>query len=495
MTLLPRLFFTLLILWVTYLCADMDPSVDDSPVWVENGRLTPAAYELLNTIRTDRTLLCPISRYGLHRIDRLRERNGVDPEAAEALQRVFAEISGQYRHDRLYGCLDPYAVYPGHVGIDGWDANRSKGGESILVKDLEEALEFYESIDREGGWSPIAGDFRILEVGDTHPAVAAIKARLRITGDFNLTEDSNATFDEALADAVRTFQMRHGLKADGIVGPMTRRALNVPVGEKIETIRINIERLRWLTDGRGDFLMANIPDYSLTLYREKRPVLTMKAVVGSTDRPTPMLSDTLTYAVLNPYWRAPKTIVEEDILPKLKAGRFDALARVGIVATRAADGNETVDLRSVDWRRYSAETVPYVFLQKPGIHNYLGFVKFMFPNDFDVYIHDTPHDELFDASKRAKSSGCIRAEKPLELFHALFNPHGDNGWRYKKIVKELMKGEERLVGLADPIPVYILYMTAFVDDRKRVHFREDIYGYDGIMKDYLSAADRSIGKF
>ena len=462
-------------------------SPDRGGKWIENGELTPAAYELLTAIRTDTTILCDKKRYGLARIDRYAERIGFDPDARTGLETVLSDIEALYLHDRKDGCLDPYAIFPDQIGIDKRENNETFRHANVLLRKLEKALHFYETIDKNGGWNIVKADFRLLKEGQSHRAVPAIKARLRVTGDYNLTADLNETYGPDLAEAVRIFQARHGLKADGIVGPRTVEALNIPVTEKIEKIRLNIERLRWLTDGNGDFVAANIPDYSLTLYRQERPVLTMKTVVGRRDRPTPMLSDTLTYAVLNPYWRAPKTIVEEDILPKLRAGAFDYLDRVGIVAVEAADGNVTVDLRSVDWRRYESENIPYIFLQKPGLHNYLGFVKFMFPNDFDVYIHDTSHDELFEESDRARSSGCIRVEKPLELFHALFNPHGDNGWRYKKIVRELMKREEKLVGLPDPLPVYILYMTAYVDENDRVRFLPDIYGYDRQMEECLKS--------
>ena len=454
--------------------------------WVEEGRLTLEAYELLTAVRSDTTFLCDKKRYGLDRIDLLMERLESDGPAKKQLNTLLSEIFLQYRHDRKYGCFDPYEIYPEHIGIFHEESNLSTEREHLFVRRLEKALRFYEVIDSQGGWSYVPGDFYMLKEGEVHHAVPAIRARLRVTGDYNGTVELNPVYDDKLAMAVINFQARHGLKPDGIVGPRTLRALNVPVTDKIEIIKINLERLRWLTDGRSDFIVANIPAYSLSLYRQNREVLTMKTVVGQRSRPTPMLSDVLTYAVLNPYWRAPKTIVEEDILPKLQAGRFDALERMGIVATKTSDGNVTVDFSSVDWRRYSAENLPYIFLQKPGPFNYLGFVKFMFPNDFDIYIHDTPHDKLFTDRNRARSSGCIRVEKPIELFHALFNPDGEGQWRYKRIISEIMKKREKLVGLPEPIPVYILYMTAYVDEKGDVHFLEDIYGYDRQMLEYIS---------
>ena len=465
---------------------------EKNATWLNgDGSLTDVAYGVLNAIRSDESLLCSKNRYGLDRIEGLVERAPIDPQSRRMLEEQFENIALLYRLDRQQGCLNPYAIYPEHIDIEKRSHPSASESENILLTRLLNALKYYESIDANGGWTPIQDDFYILKQGDMHRRVPAIRARLHASGDYNRSVDMNLTFDEALSDAVRLFQERHGLKSDGIVGPHTLKALNTPVSETIDRIRINIERLRWLTTGESDFILANIPDFTLTLYRDAQPVLSMKTVVGSEKRPTPMLSNTLTYAILNPYWRAPKTIVDEDILPKLKAGEFDYLERVGIVATRAADGNVTIDFRSVDWSQYKdSEDLPFIFLQKPGKENYLGFVKFMFPNDFDVYIHDTPHDELFSYKIRTKSSGCIRIEKPIELFHQLFNPNGDNGWRYKKIVEEILKNEEVSVGLSHPIPIYILYMTTYVDEEGRIYFYHDIYGYDKQMFDYINEYER-----
>ncbi len=453
--------------------------------WLDSGALTPEAQAMLNTLRTDTTILCDKRRYGLARIESLSQLAPVDEAAARTLEAALQRASDLYRHDLAYGCLDPLKIYPEHVGIDFKEKNASCAPNLLLRRSLE-ALKRYETIVYKGGWKPVEARFYLLKEGENDPAVAAIKARLKITGDYNGTVDANLTYGPGLAEAVKRFQARHGLKSDGIVGPNTLRWLNEPVERKVERLKLNIERLRWLTNGVKDFLVANIPDYSLTLYRDEAPVLSMRTVVGRRDRPTPMLADTLTYAVLNPYWRAPKTIVEEDILPKLRAKRFDELALKGIVAVRADDANATVDLRSVDWRRYDAESVPFVFLQKPGPLNYLGLVKFMFPNGFDVYLHDTPHDDYFPRRDRAMSSGCIRLERPIELFYALMNPEGDEGWRYKRIVEELLTRRPKEVGLKRPVPVFILYLTAFVDDEGRVNFRPDIYGYDARMRDFLN---------
>ncbi len=404
-----------------------------------------------------------------------------------AAQTLHADIWDSWRSWHI----DPVAVYPEHIGIAQLEENATdEVDDNILVKHLQNALSEYETIEAAGGWPRIAPFKGLLREGDVHSAVPTIKRRLYVTGDYVEVPDTNMTFGPSLAEAVKRFQARHGLKIDGIVGPRTRRAMNVTVQRRIRTIKINLVRLKWLTRNEKDFLVANIPAFTLTLYRNENPVLSMKTVVGRKSRPTPMLSDRLTYSVLNPYWRAPKTIVAEDILPKLKAGRFDYLQKVGIIATRTNDGNDSIDMCSVDWNRYDEENVPFVFMQKPGPKNYLGFVKFMFPNPFDIYIHDTPDDYLFNRRYRARSSGCIRVERPLELFHALYDPQNSGKWSYKKIAEKLVGGEEKLVGLPGGIPVYVLYMTAFTDEEGIIHFVPDIYGYDEMMMKYVNQYQR-----
>jgi murein L,D-transpeptidase YcbB/YkuD len=470
------------------LMANGDPEPRET--WVSDGFLTSAAKESLGRIRDDVTLVCGKERYRLDEIARLSKRAPYDETSARKLREAVSAAIERYRHDTAYGCLDPKAVYPEHLGIDPAIRRMPHGGKNPVLEGLEEALRRYLRIAREGGWKRVKADFRLLEPGDRDPAVPAIADRLKVTGDLNASFEANATYVPDLAEAVTRFQRRHGLKADGIIGPNTLRAMNEPVAAKVRRLRINLERVRWMVNDARDFVLANIPDFSLTLYRGGEPELSMKTVVGSRMRPTPMLADTLTYAVLNPVWRAPETIVEKDILPKLKAGRFDELARKGIVAVRGDDANESVDWRAVDWSRYTAKNLPYIFMQKPGPLNYLGFVKFMFPNDFDVYLHDTNHDDYFAYRNRAKSSGCIRLEKPLELFHALFDPYDTGEWRYKRIAGVLVERNERLVGLKWPLPVYILYLTAFEDEEGSVQFRPDIYGYDKKMNDFLNQFER-----
>ncbi|WP_457597478.1 L,D-transpeptidase family protein [Hydrogenimonas sp.] len=382
--------------------------------------------------------------------------------------------------------IDPVRVYGEHIGID---LERTGSADNPLVQSLEAMKARYETIVEKGGWPRIDADFYLLEPSAESRAVPLLKKRLAVTGDYNGSLDANTTYGPDLVEAVRHFQARHGLKTDGIVGPNTLRWLNVTAERKLALVEANLMRLAWLTTDARDFVAVNVPDFTLALYRDGEPRLRMRVVVGSKARPTPMMADTITYAVLNPTWRAPETIVERDIYPKLLADRYDELRASGIVALQGGDANESVPLESVDWSRYRPDDVPYVFMQEPGPKNFLGLVKFMFPNDHDIYLHDTPHTEHFSKRVRAYSSGCIRLEKPIELFHALFDPHERGEWGYRKIVRTLLEKKSRLVGLKYPLPVYILYMTAFVDAEGRDAFRDDIYGYDAILAKYLNEVE------
>jgi murein L,D-transpeptidase YcbB/YkuD len=276
-------------------------------------------------------------------------------------------------------------------------------------------------------------------------------------------------YEGEIVAGVRRFQERHGLAADGAVGPATLAALNVPVEARIEQIRVNLERTRWIMgDVAEDFIVVNIAGFRLYLVRGGEPVWTTRVQVGQPYRRTPVFVATLTYLVLNPTWTVPPTILRRDILP---AVRDD----VGYLAARGIDvvddSGMIVDAATVDW---SSPSFPYLLVQRPGPDNALGRVKFMFPNEHFVYLHDTPRRDLFDRESRAFSSGCIRVEHPLDLAGQLLG----EGWSQERIDAVLAAGRMQTVFLDDPIPVLLLYWTAEVDAAGRVVFHPDVYARD-----------------
>jgi len=279
------------------------------------------------------------------------------------------------------------------------------------------------------------------------------------------------------------FQRHHGLKSDGVIGPTTIDAMNVSVEEKIEKILLNLERFRWFLQEDPYFVFVDIPGFFLQVYEKGEPIFKCKVVVGRKQRPTPLMRDRIAYTVFNPYWRAPQTIIAEDILPQLKKGKFDKLEAEGIIASTDYYGKEVVDFEDVDWSLYDAKSLPFYFLQEPGPNNFLGYLKLIFPNRFDVYLHDTNHRNLFKYTYRALSSGCVRLEKPIELFHLLKSKEFE--MTYRDIFDIIYSKKTKKIDFEEKIPIYLSYLSVYADRSGKVYFYDDIYGYDRRMEEIL----------
>lgn len=316
-----------------------------------------------------------------------------------------------------------------------------------------------------------------LKRGDEGPRVAVLIARLVVEGDLRAPA-SEEIFDDSVEGAVRRFQARHGLESDGVAGKSTLIALNTPMQAWVEQLRVNLERLRWLPrNSAATRVEVNIADYSATLYENGAATLSAPVVVGLPYRQTPEFSDMIRYLVFNPNWDVPPTIGGEEILPRIQK-HSSYLKRHGYVVLRGWNGAEhQVDGSTIDWKHWTADTLPYHFRQLPGPENALGQVKFMFPNRYGVYLHDTPAQGLFAVGQRTFSHGCIRVAHALDLADNLLQI--DTGGDPSEMVEKIMSSHEtRQVELAHPIPIYILYLTAWVDDLGVVQFRPDIYGRD-----------------
>ena len=345
--------------------------------------------------------------------------------------------------------------------------------EPYFYRRLREALAQYREIQRAGGW-PTVPPGATLRLGDRSERVAVLRDRLRITGDLEEPEASEPNLlDESVEAGVKAFQTRHGLDVDGAVGPRTLAALNVPVEARMDKIRVNMERNRWVhQDLPPDFVLTDIAGFHVYLVRGGEVVWDARAQVGRTYRKTPVFRDKMNHLVFNPTWTVPPGILRNDILPKVKQDP-DYLRRRNI---SVLDRNgKVVDIDSIDWGSLGGR-FPYTLRQEPGPDNALGRVKFMFPNSFMVYLHDTPSKTLFGRSQRAFSSGCIRVERPFELAELLLDD--PKKWNQTAIQQVLDTQRTRTVLLDDPLPVLLLYWTAQVDEAGRVHFRKDIYGRD-----------------
>jgi murein L,D-transpeptidase YcbB/YkuD len=285
--------------------------------------------------------------------------------------------------------------------------------------------------------------------------------------------------------AVRRFQARHGLNTDGIVGSATLQALNAPTVLRVEQIRANLERWRWLPQELGArYVIVNIADFHLEMVQNSRTLNQLRIVVGRSYRHTPVFSGTMTYLEVNPYWHIPPKIAKKDILPKVKQDpNYFSEQGIRVFESWKADAGE-IDPMAIDWEKVNPRNFSYKLRQDPGPLNALGRIKFMFPNRFDVYLHDTPSRDLFEKTRRTFSSGCVRVENPMEL--AAFVVDGDRVWTPEAVEAAIESGETRVIPLQSPVPVHILYWTAWVDDMGEVQFREDVYGRDKKLREALN---------
>jgi L,D-transpeptidase YcbB len=291
-------------------------------------------------------------------------------------------------------------------------------------------------------------------------------------------------FDPSLQQAVEHFQRRHGLDVDGIVGRDTRAALNVPVQERINQIILNMERWRWMPRDLGaTHVLVNMAGFELDFIEDRRPALSMRVVVGTPDQRTPVFSDKITYLEFNPYWNIPYSIASKEILPLIQRDPgYLADRGIRVFTSWAADAAE-LDPWYIDWWEITPRSFPFRLRQDPGRHNPLGRVKFMLPNRFAVYLHDTSSPSLFHRTVRTFSHGCIRVEKPAELAELLLrhNP----GWDLKQIESAMNGGARRIATLKRPVPVHLIYATAWSAADGTVQFRRDIYERDSLLFNML----------
>lgn len=342
---------------------------------------------------------------------------------------------------------------------------------------LKEGITRYREIALAGGWDPVPEGPK-LKKGDRSERVPPIRRHLVITGELRDGDDGDPDlFDERLETAVMAYQTRHGLDPDGVVGARTLTALNETADALVRKIELNLERWRWLPRDLGKrYVLVNSAAFRLDVVEGGEEVMSMRVVVGRNYRSTPVVSSSIVYMVLNPYWNIPTKLAVEDIAPQvLKNPRYLAERKIHIFTDWRADALE-VDQSEVNWKKYTAENFPYKLRQDPGPKNPLGRIKFIFPNIHDVYLHDTPERNLFYKASRGFSSGCIRIEKPYDL--AMYLLRGDGAWSRQKLNAAIRSGEMTTVHLPKPVPVHLLYWTAWADENGTVQFREDIYERD-----------------
>jgi murein L,D-transpeptidase YcbB/YkuD len=352
------------------------------------------------------------------------------------------------------------------------------------VRRLAAALDDLQRTADTGGW-PLVPAGEPLRPGDASVRVPELRDRLLATGD--LPEpgvlSADPFYGPELVAAVLHFQRRHGLADDGVVGTRTLAALNVPVERRIDQVRVNLERWRWLPADLGEHhLRVNIAGFELDEVQSGWITYSARVIVGRQYTKTPVFSSEITHLVLNPYWSVPSGIARREILPAVKKDP-SYLAREGFDVLAAGGPAVPIDPATIDWSELSAARLPYVFRQRPGPGNSLGRIKFVFPNPYDVYLHDTPARSLFEREVRAFSHGCIRLQNPLELADRLLA--GDPAWTPERLRAEIASGRKQSVRLPAPLPIHVVYFTAWVDGAGTLHFRNDVYGRDAAVLDAL----------
>ncbi|MGU3494682.1 murein L,D-transpeptidase [Xanthobacteraceae bacterium A53D] len=460
----------------------------DAPVFVTDAGLTPAAKSAIARFAAAGEDGLDVSDYVVPNLSAHPDL----PTLARAEIRLAASTllyarhaqAGRFDPTRISAFLTPTRSFPDPVAVLD-DVSKSADAGALLAAfnpTHDGYVKLKAKLAKASGSA--AGPVPVLvpagpslRPGDVDARVSALRARLNAKGP----AAERTTYDDALVRAVMDFQSAAGLNPDGIVGPGTLAALNrveTPAARRNDIIA-NMERWRWLPRELGEaHVIVNIPEYMVRVVKDGAPIHQTRVVVGTVKNQTPLLSHDMEYVVLNPYWNIPPGIARNEMLPKLQRDPY-FLARQGMEVVR---NGRVVDPGTVNW---AAGTGGYSFRQPPGERNALGRIKFMFPNNHAVYLHDTPSKALFSRDMRAFSHGCIRVQNPLEFAEVVFNlgMPGQN-WTEGRI-GGMLGGKERYVTLKQHLPVHLVYFTTFVDDTGRLVSRDDVYGTNAKVKEML----------
>ncbi len=475
---------------------------DILPVFYETNNFAPAWNTEQNRVDLIRSLedsynegLLP-EDYHLEKIKLLISeiKSNADPNKVANLDLLMTDAVMLYATNLIIGKVDqskivegwdvPPNVLPKNDGIllnevltsyDITEALNTLKPDNFMYVHLRNGLANYREIAKNGGWPDIPpGQVLKLDVSDER--VLLLRKYLTITGDMPTVTNSinDSIYDKDVENAVKQFQHRHNLNQDGVVGKGTLSMINIPVEQRIDELRINMERARWIIHHLPkDFMVVNIAGYNVRRITNDSVVFYSRVIVGRHFHETPIFKGKLSYIELNPTWTLPYSIATKETLPKLQKNPNYLAEKNMIIMDR--NGKE-LDPSTIDFNSLSRNNFPYTFRQKAGPHNALGQVKFIFPNSYSVYLHDTPARSLFSHEERAFSHGCIRLDKKWELFMNLMDDH--EVWNMKKINEILASGKTTRVNLKNPIEIILLYWTAGADKQDVLYFNKDIYDRD-----------------
>ncbi|MFK5981169.1 MAG: L,D-transpeptidase family protein [Rhizobiaceae bacterium] len=473
-------------------------NTDFAPIWITDNRISKkgiAAIEALLGAANDGLTIADYGNTSLAEMSGATQMNDL-----ATLEVSISTSILSYAQHMSAGRLDPskvnreIAIYPKKTSAEVV-LHHLRGTSNLKIflrllaphtpryERLREALSNYRRIEKAGGWTLIPKG-EVLKAGMEDERVPILRARLI---EANTLEASSLTnpetpnlFGETLVDAVKTFQERHGLAIDGAIGPQTLAQFNVSVTDRIRTMELNMERNRWLQNDFGDYhVFANLADQVVKLVKNGKTVHAEVIQVGQTYHRTPVFSDEMERVELNPYWNVPVSIAVNEYLPKLKSNP-SYLNSIGLQVLRSG---KVVSPHSIPWSSYRRGRFPVRLRQPPGPKNALGRVKFMFPNKYSVYMHDTPSKHRFNSASRFFSHGCLRLKDPLKMAEFIL---GAQGYDRKRIDRIIAGRKHTVVKLKEKIPVHVVYLTAWVNKDGSVNFRKDVYGRDKILAKALT---------
>ena len=342
---------------------------------------------------------------------------------------------------------------------------------------------------RNGSWGDPVPSGTTLQVGMTHEHVPFLRKRLSKMG-YPVSQTNQRLFDEQLDASVKKFQEYHGLNPDGVFGKRSIEAINVSPKTRLVQVLVNLERMRWNNQDRGtEYVSVNQANFYAYFKSGNKKVWESRVVIGLPSNQTAEFNDTMTHMVVNPTWHVPKSIAVDEYLPLIQKDSNFLVDNEMVLMVRGTD--TIIDSSLIDMQAFTPDNFPFLIKQIPSNINALGMVKFMFPNKFSIYMHDTPMKELFFKDERTFSHGCIRLQEPFEFAYSLLrNQVVDPVNKFQEILK---KEEETYINLSRNIPVYITYRTAFFDDFGQVHYRADVYGRDALV--YMALADAGVSLY
>jgi murein L,D-transpeptidase YcbB/YkuD len=466
------------------------------PLWVRDNGPKSKARDVLEVFRNAGKMGLNPNNYRIAQIERMMEAK--TPRELAELELLLSRAFIDFGRDINRGVVLPNeasrenAITSKETGalnlIDGAenadviaDYVRTLEPQTPEYQRLKGALATYRDIAQKGGF-PVIPKGAALKPGMKDKRVPLIRQYLLLTGDLPAGADqASETYDPDLVAGVKWFQFRHGLTDDGILATTTFEAMGVPVVSRIRQIELNLERRRWMGDDLGSYyILVNVADQELKVVKDGKTIHTARVVVGKPFTRTPVFSEKMKYVVLNPYWNVPPNIANGEYLPKLK--RNPGVLGKDNIRIFNASGNQ-VDPYSVNWS--ALNRMPFSLRQDSGAKNALGKVKFMFPNRFNVYLHDTPSKSLFAKDLRIFSHGCMRVQNPLDLAQLIL---ADEGWSRERIDAAVAKGGERIINLKVQIPVHVTYLTAWVNKDGAINFRRDPYKRDEQLAEALTGA-------